>query len=63
MHEKPLWVKAGQFGWIRTDDSGFEFDNVSEDMGGRDNYTFYYNKNGKRHGPFTSICVLGSQPG
>ncbi len=61
--DKPLWVKAGKFGWIRTNDAGFEFENVSEDSHGRDEYTFFYNKDGVRQGPFTSICVLGSQPG
>lgn len=57
--EKPFWVKAGKFGWIRTDDPGYEFENVSEDIHGRDEHTFFYNK----EGPFTSICVSGSQPG
>ena len=63
MHEKPLWVKAGEFGWIRTDSAGFTFENVEEDMGGRDSITFTYKVDGKEHGPFTSIAVLGSQPG
>lgn len=63
MYERPLWIKAGQFGWIRNDDAGLEIEDVSEDNFGRDNYTFYLTKDGAKHGPFTSICVSGSQPG
>ena len=58
-----FWVKAGDFGWINTDDAGYEFEDVGEDQFGRDEHTFFYNKDGVQHGPFTSLCVSGSRPG
>lgn len=52
-----LWIKAGEYGWVDSNDPAVEIEDLSEDPYGADVYTFTYNGE-----TYQSRAYLGYSP-